>query len=287
MEKNKNKKGKDIVVEDGHPASLRNADGSLKNIYDDNGNLTEIGQMVMMNREILSKGTYYEEKADKARKRNRKLITWAILAGVIVLFFLFFHIYISYEGFAIKPKSHPTFSHTFIDGREVDDLLRRYNNANIFEQALMQNEPFMKLLIDRGFISIGEKEEKKPQADPYRRENSQSLPTINLGKLVFDGTEIYYTTSVTKAEANKLGNYLVDTGAIDGQEISIQLNKRGKTYEFRAVVQKGVEQDTEYIDIFKNFTIELSQNVFDGANVDIHLCDEYFKTIRVVPMQGY
>ena len=153
METNKKKNGKDIVVEDGHPASFRNADGSMKNIYADDGNLTEEGKMIMLLRETLSKETRNDEKADKERKRKRKLIGWSVSAVAIVFFLLFFHVYISIDGgIAIYAKSTPTFSYTFIDGREVDAVLKRYNNASIFEKVSMRDEPFVKLLFDKGIL---------------------------------------------------------------------------------------------------------------------------------------
>lgn len=160
METNE-KKGKDLVVEDGHPASFRNADGSMKNIYSDDGNLTEEGKTIILLRETLSKKTHESEKADNTSKRKRKLIIWGVSAGVIVFFCLFFHIYISTGGgIDIFAKSVPTFSNTFITAHDVDDVLKRYNNASIFEQLAMQNEPFVKLLFEKGILynESGEKE---------------------------------------------------------------------------------------------------------------------------------
>ena len=49
-----NKKyGKEVIVEDGHPASFRNANGSMKNIYANDGSLTDEGKKVMTAREAL------------------------------------------------------------------------------------------------------------------------------------------------------------------------------------------------------------------------------------------
>ena len=105
------KKGKEIPIEDGHPASYRNADGTIKNIYDGDGNLTEEGKKVMLLRENLSKESYYEEMTDKERKRKRKLIIWSISVIAIVFFLLFFHVYISSDrGFKVFAKSTPTFA---------------------------------------------------------------------------------------------------------------------------------------------------------------------------------
>lgn len=101
-------------------------------------------------------------------------------------------------------------------------------------------------------------------------------------KLEFNGVELYYTSDVEEAEAKALGEYLVDSGFADGNEKSVQLNKEGSTYEFRMVVKEGMEKDEEYIEIAKVFAAELSETLFDGEQVDIHLCDDKLKTLRVV-----
>jgi hypothetical protein len=88
-------------------------------------------------------------------------------------------------------------------------------------------------------------------------------------------------------EVNKLGEYLVDSGFADGETKSVQLNKSGKTYEFRMVVKKGIEQDQEYKNLGKMLGAEISADVFGGAQVDTHFCDENFKTLIVLPMATY
>lgn len=100
----------------------------------------------------------------------------------------------------------------------------------------------------------------------------------------FDGIQLFYTKAVTESEVDKLGRYLISSGATDGTKKTIQLNKNGNTYEFRMVVKKGLEQDQEYRNLFRLMTLEISQEVFDGKNVDIHLCDDKLETLSVVPM---
>ena len=103
------------------------------------------------------------------------------------------------------------------------------------------------------------------------------------GKLLeFNGGQLYYTTNVTVDEANKLGKYLVSEKFFDGNEKTVQINKTGNTFEFRMAIKKGIENDQQFIQIFKQFANELSASVFEGEKVDIHLCDRYLKTIRVV-----
>ena len=100
--------------------------------------------------------------------------------------------------------------------------------------------------------------------------------------LTFNGGQLYYTSSVTLDEANKLGRYLVPVEFFDGNEKTVQINKTGNTYEFRMVIKQGIENDQEFIQISKQFCKELSADVFDGKQVDVHLCDDQLKTLRVV-----
>lgn len=101
-------------------------------------------------------------------------------------------------------------------------------------------------------------------------------------KLLFNGGELYYTPNVTLSEASKLGQYLVTEEFFDGNPKTVQLNKTGNTYEFRMVVKKGLENDQDVLLGVKILSAALSENVFQGNQVDIHLCDEYLDTIRVV-----
>ncbi|MDR1380188.1 MAG: hypothetical protein LBJ47_01770 [Tannerella sp.] len=103
----------------------------------------------------------------------------------------------------------------------------------------------------------------------------------------FNGTQLFYTSAVTERDADKLGAYFIDMGFADGDEKTVQLNKTGKTYEVRMVVKKGIEQDQEYKDNAKLLAAEISESVFDGANVDIHFCDEELNTLIVLPMATY
>jgi hypothetical protein len=101
-------------------------------------------------------------------------------------------------------------------------------------------------------------------------------------KLKFNGGDLFYTKNVTAAEANKLGNYLVQDGFYSGNEISVQLDKSGSTYLFRMVIKEGYDQKQEYIDLMKEYSKQLSKDVFNGAAVEMHMCDKHLKTLKVV-----
>ncbi|MDR2313077.1 MAG: hypothetical protein LBE02_00915 [Spirochaetaceae bacterium] len=120
---------------------------------------------------------------------------------------------------------------------------------------------------------------------------SMSLLTISCSSYgeqkTFNGTQVFYTSAVTLSDVDRLGEYLVDSGFADGEEKSVQLNKTGNTYEFRMVVKKGIEQDQEYRNLGKLLAAEISENCFNGSQVDTHFCDENLKTLIVLPMATY
>jgi hypothetical protein len=102
----------------------------------------------------------------------------------------------------------------------------------------------------------------------------------------FDGVQLWYTSSITEKEADAMGSYLIESEFADGSEKTVQLNKSGKTYEFKMVVKTGIEQDQEYTELGKLLATEISNYVFNGEPVDVHFCDENLKTLRVLPMSN-
>jgi hypothetical protein len=105
-------------------------------------------------------------------------------------------------------------------------------------------------------------------------------------KLEYGKTQLYYTKNVTEAEAKKLGDYLTKIKFTEGDEKAAQLDKSGDTYQFRMAVKEGLEKDEKLIATAHQAANEISKSVFDGAKVEVHLCDNKLKTLRVVTMNG-
>ena len=61
-------------------------------------------------------------------------------------------------------------------------------------------------------------------------------------RVEYNGDVLFYTPSITADEARRVGQYLVKESFFDGQQKVVQLNKTGRTYEFRFPVKRGVEQ---------------------------------------------
>ena len=110
----------------------------------------------------------------------------------------------------------------------------------------------------------------------------------NYGKeRVYDGVELYHTDKVTDAESDLLGNYLVKDGFVDGNEKTVQFTKSGNTYQFRMVVKEGIDKDANYATIAKFMATMLSAKLFNGQPVELHFCDKYLKTLKVLVADDY
>ena len=98
-------------------------------------------------------------------------------------------------------------------------------------------------------------------------------------KLDFNGTEVYYTSKVEKADAEKLGDYLVKSKFADGGKKSIQLTKEKDIFVFRMVTTREAAESKMYETVFKLFTKTISDSVFNKQPVDFHVCDNTFNCL--------
>lgn len=101
-------------------------------------------------------------------------------------------------------------------------------------------------------------------------------------KLEFNNAELYYTDNVTETEAQRLGEYLVKAGLFGGKEISVQLDKSGSVNQFRLVIKPELMNDDEYIEKVRTFGREMQTEFFGGEPLEIHMCDDGLKTVRVL-----
>jgi ribosomal protein S16 len=101
-------------------------------------------------------------------------------------------------------------------------------------------------------------------------------------ELTFNKGQLFYTDAVTEAEAKKLGQFLTDIKYFDGREVSVQLNKTGATYEIRLVVKEGAKLTDQDRSSFQVIALRASRQVFAGAPVHVHVCDQHFKTLEVI-----
>ena len=86
-----------------------------------------------------------------------------IFLGVLFVLSLFatlpFH-YMITKG-KVFPKDNLTFSYTFITENDVDQLLQRYNDANLVERYTIRNEPLFRKLAQVGILVEQNKTDNK------------------------------------------------------------------------------------------------------------------------------
>jgi hypothetical protein len=123
------------------------------------------------------------------------------------------------------------------------------------------------------------------------------------------GSELYYTSAVTAAEAQALADYL-NANFIKDHKITIQLTKGQETYpnqslvtrqdpllnvlpkvqetyQVRVCVKPGAEHNEQVVLGFQALRALLSTEVFGKAPVEINLCNQKMETVRVIgPLEG-
>jgi hypothetical protein len=113
-------------------------------------------------------------------------------------------------------------------------------------------------------------------------EREKYIPGFNFGKLIrFGDDDLYYLDRIDKKTAKKFGKYLQESGFFSGRGLNAQLSKKGNVYQFKYNVQKDYEKDEQYRATARAYATLLSRDLFDSAEVEIHLCDNYFNTLAV------
>jgi hypothetical protein len=111
----------------------------------------------------------------------------------------------------------------------------------------------------------------------------------NYGKKVkVDGTkaEVFYKgEGVTEADAKKVGDFLKDEGFLTKDKgASIQITKEGEAYVVRFVYNKEYYDKTVGLEnVFKQYGIKMSKQIFDGKKVTIALADNKFSDFKTIP----
>jgi len=102
-------------------------------------------------------------------------------------------------------------------------------------------------------------------------------------RLEFNGGEVFYIGHSTESEATRLGEYLAgDLEYFDGQEKSVQLDKRDKKIIVRFCVQDGAEENPEVETAFRTVQTLIAMEVFKDHAVEVQLCDEYFQPVKTL-----
>ncbi|MCM1991645.1 hypothetical protein [Oceanirhabdus seepicola] len=116
------------------------------------------------------------------------------------------------------------------------------------------------------------------------------LPTpydsIQDNKVVFDGDEVYYTESVAVEEAEKLGEFLREVEFFrDEDDRCVKIDKNEGIYIFSFGILKEYIDDADILNIASVLCEYLPNEVFNGEEVEVHLCDENFKPLKKINLE--
>lgn len=105
-------------------------------------------------------------------------------------------------------------------------------------------------------------------------------------RLMFNGSELYYTPSVQEQTARRVGSRLISNGIFGEKAIRIQLDRRGEYYYLRLW---GTYPDSrnrpEFVKTWRVVAIELSLEILDNRTVEVELCDDDFETVSTITVR--
>jgi hypothetical protein len=100
-----------------------------------------------------------------------------------------------------------------------------------------------------------------------------------------DSCEVYVQKPVSKGKGNELMDFLEKQKFCEGNRKSFQLRKNDETYELRIVVKAGKDKEAEFVQSMKELGRAVRTEVFSGDQLSVHLCDEEFKTLKVLDVE--
>jgi uncharacterized RDD family membrane protein YckC len=104
------------------------------------------------------------------------------------------------------------------------------------------------------------------------------------GRLAFGKGEIYYDADlIAKAEAQRVGDYLVSDGYFpEDSGKTVYFDRRQDTYRLRLVVNPAVLTDSIAL-MFAKIGSDASRAALGGAPLEVTLCDNSFTSVKVLP----
>jgi hypothetical protein len=107
--------------------------------------------------------------------------------------------------------------------------------------------------------------------------------TIDLGEsLFFNNSMLFYTSSIKKEEAQKLGDFLVELEFFTEDPMSLQIDKINDIYTIKLPIKKDAEKDEEFVESLQQVALSIAENIFDDELVEIHLCNDTFETLSAI-----
>jgi uncharacterized protein YcfL len=98
----------------------------------------------------------------------------------------------------------------------------------------------------------------------------------------FGTLELYYPDNITIEEVDKLGNYLTMVNFTKEDKKSLQLLKTDTSYTVKMIVTATVLSNDSILLRLLEFKKELMYSLYPKTQFELHLCDDYFETKKVL-----
>ena len=201
-------------------AQLRNRTGKPKNNSNTDGQASSAPE---------TGGAWTDEQVKQILKQEPKRgcasAGWFLLILIILIVgaTLPFHYVFSNGSLAdVFPKDNLTFSNTFITQQDIDDLIKRYNDAGLIDKLSMRQDPLYKELMEHGIIREDNKNTENQQNDNDNSDNSSNYDnTQNSQSASSDNTPSTTAGNTTNAtNANSANSATTDDEGMTAQQIT-------------------------------------------------------------------
>ncbi len=103
-----------------------------------------------------------------------------------------------------------------------------------------------------------------------------------LAKIQQENVEVFYSKGATKQDAERLAAFLTHTWA-PKSKITVKVTKATEGYQFHMVVKQEFQNNEKLLKQLVFDGVRMSRKVFDGAPVEVIVCDDHLKPLRSVP----
>ena len=113
-----------------------------------------------------------------------------------------------------------------------------------------------------------------------KSENCDQFAMLDKKMVMYGENELYYGESITMKQQDEVGKYLSDVFGDDERKTFVIDQVDGKGVLSIVVTSKKYYNDPELLDIYRVIACDLTKIL--GFTTDVHMCDEYMKTQKVV-----
>ncbi|BBM86561.1 hypothetical protein [Candidatus Uabimicrobium amorphum] len=172
----------------------------------------------------------------------------------------------------------------FFDGQRKTIQLDKKDNTYLFRMVCLKeyrNKASYKILC--GLMATEISEEVfggQPTQVHLCDDRLETVTVIDFWRSLKEKNTIFYTKNIDSGLASKLNSYLLSINFDNGV---FQLDKKGNSYQLRIIYQKKFINNAEILQAWQD--MEIRTNVFDGAAVQLMLCDEYFALMKTIELE--